>query len=217
MLHMEPQREQALVERAQKGDTEAFGELAYFYLPRIYNVCLGLTGNRQDAEDSSQETLLKAYHALSGFKEQASLYTWLYRIAVNVCFDLKRSQKNHSIISLDQTYGEEEVTLQLEDPLPLPDEQAISQELGQHLREAIASLRQDLRDVLVLRDIEGFSYDEIGKLLKLSPGTVKSRLFRARRQVMDHLNAKPENPASRWPEQNHTSDRPRQGKGGRRC
>ena len=168
---------------------EAFGELMSCYLKRIYSLCFGLTGNQQDAEDCTQETFLKAYRALHHYQYKASFYTWIYRIAVNACLDFQRSRNHRPIVSLDQTFGEEDAALQISDPAPLPDEQAISHELGSSLLRHIGKLNEPMRDVLVLRDIEGLAYDEIARMLKLSEGTVKSRLFRARSQVMKGMNA----------------------------
>jgi RNA polymerase sigma-70 factor (ECF subfamily) len=181
---MAQEDEKQWLARAMAGDVEAFGLLADFYLPRIFNLCLGLTGNRQDAEDCAQDTFLKAFKAMGLYQAKSSFYTWLYRIAVNVCMDFQRSAHRRQAYSLDQAIGEEEQTLQIRDDSPLPDELAISHELGQQLLSQIGLLPEPMRDVLILRDIEGLAYEEIASLLRLSAGTVKSRLFRARGQVM---------------------------------
>lgn len=176
--------EKMLIDRARTGDAQAFGSLMENYLPRIYNLCLGLTRNVQDAEDLAQESFLKAYRAIHLYQGKSSFYTWLYRIAVNVCLDFQRASSRRTTVSLDQTFGEDEQPIQVRDEAPLPDDQAISHELGRELMTRIGQLPEAMRDVLLLRDVEGLTYDEIARLLNLSEGTVKSRLFRARSQVM---------------------------------
>ena len=181
--------EKQLIDRARAGDGDAFGELMDGYLQRIFRLCCGLTGNQQDAEDCTQETFLKAFRSLHLYQYKASFYTWIYRIAVNVCLDFQRAQHHRTTISLDQTFGEDEQTLQIKDDSPLPDEQAINHELGTALLQQISQLSEPMREVLILRDIEGLTYDEIARLMKLSEGTVKSRLFRARNQVVKGMRS----------------------------
>ena len=184
---MGPDTDSARVERALRGQTEAFDELMQQYLPRIYRLCLSLTGQPQDAEDCTQEAFLKAFRALPNYRGTSSFYTWLYRIASNVCHDFHRARSAGSVISLDETYGEDEQPAQYKDPGRLPDDLAISHELGDQLRSSINLLPESMRDVLILRDVEGYSYHEIAQILHLSEGTVKSRLFRARNQVITSL------------------------------
>ncbi len=181
--------ERQLIDRARTGDGDAFGELMDAYMQRIFRLCCGLTGNQQDAEDCVQDTFLKAYRALPSYHSKSSFYTWIYRIAVNVCLDFQRAQAHKPAFSIDQTFGDDEQTLQVRDNSPLPDEQAINHELGTALLQQISQLNEPMRDVLILRDIEGLSYDEIARLLKISEGTVKSRLFRARSQVVKGMRS----------------------------
>lgn len=180
------------IARARQGDGDAFGYLVQNHMARIFNVCLGLLGNRTDAEDCTQETFLKAYRSLDHYQAKASFYTWIYRIAVNVCYDLQRSRQSHPTTSLDQENDENELVFQLQDPAPLPDEQAIQHELGQALLFAIGQLKTPMREVILLRDVHGLSYEEISRQLQISEGTVKSRLFRARSQVMASLSPQSE-------------------------
>lgn len=181
--------ERQLIDRARTGDGDAFGDLMDAYLQRIYRLCCGLTGNPQDAEDCVQETFLKAFRALPAYQAKSSFYTWIYRIAVNVCLDFQRTLAHKPAFSIDQTFGEDEMPLQIVDNALLPDEQAINHELGAALVEQIGRLQEPMRDVLVLRDIEGLTYEEIARLLNLSEGTVKSRIFRARSQVVKGMRA----------------------------
>lgn len=204
-------KEKEWIDQAQNGDGDAFGQLVQSHLARIFNVCLGLLGNRADAEDCTQETFLKAYRSLSLYQGRSSFYTWIYRIAVNVCHDLQRSKKSHPTTSIDQENEEGDVFIQLPDKNPLPDEQAINHELGRTLLYQIGQLKPAMREVLILRDLQGLSYEEIASRLGLSEGTVKSRLFRARNQIMRSLE-----PSTRssfgQPEQIQTLSRPKRGR-----
>ncbi|MDD2456879.1 MAG: sigma-70 family RNA polymerase sigma factor [Eubacteriales bacterium] len=204
-------KEKEWIDQAQNGDGDAFGQLVQSHLARIFNVCLGLLGNRADAEDCTQETFLKAYRSLSLYQGRSSFYTWIYRIAVNVCHDLQRSKKSHPTTSIDQENEEGDVFIQLPDKNPLPDEQAINHELGRTLLYQIGQLKPAMREVLILRDLQGLSYEEIASRLGLSEGTVKSRLFRARNQIMRSLE-----PSARssfgQPEQIQTLSRPKRGR-----
>ncbi|NCA98787.1 MAG: sigma-70 family RNA polymerase sigma factor [Clostridia bacterium] len=204
-------KEKEWIEQAMKGDGEAFGQLVQSHMARIFNVCLGLLGNRDDAEDCTQETFLKAYRSLSLYQGRSSFYTWIYRIAVNVCHDLQRSKKSHPTTSIDQENEEGDRLFQLPDKSPLPDEQAINHELGRTLLYQISQLRPAMREVLILRDLQGLSYEEIAARLDLSEGTVKSRLFRARNQVMSSLEAQ-SGPSFGQPEQIHAFSRPKRGR-----
>jgi len=179
--------EKEWIEQAMKGDGEAFGQLVQSHMARIFNVCLGLLGNRPDAEDCTQETFLKAYRSLPLYQGRSSFYTWIYRIAVNVCHDLQRTKKSHLTTSIDQESEEGDLFIQVPDKSPLPDDQAINHELGRTLIYQIGQLKPAMREVLILRDLHGLSYEEIASRLGLSEGTVKSRLFRARNQIMSSL------------------------------
>jgi RNA polymerase sigma-70 factor (ECF subfamily) len=184
-------QEKAWLEQAIAGDPDAFAWLMTHYAGRIFGLCYSLLGNRQDAEDCTQEAFIKAYRSLQQYQYKSSFYTWLYRIAVNTCLDLQRKSRHPAAFSLDEVRAGEDssMPMQLPDPGPLPDEAAINQELGQMIRAEIARLPDYLRETLVLRDIEGFSYCEIAQLMHISEGTVKSRLFRARAQVMQAVRS----------------------------
>lgn len=177
--------------KAIDGNEEAFSMLVEHYLPQVYKLCLGLAGNKQDAEDCVQETFLKAWNGLVNFKGQASFYTWIYRIAVNTCIDLRKAASRKMTLSLDANISEKEFSLmdKLSDPSPMPDAIVIEMESGQAIVRAIISLPEIMQEILILRDIQSCTYQEIATLLNIAIGTVKSRLFRARQKVMAFLRA----------------------------
>jgi RNA polymerase sigma-70 factor, ECF subfamily len=179
----------SLCEKAQAGDNDAFSDLVALFGGRIFSACYSFLGNRQDAEDCVQETFIKAYRAIHDFNFMASFYTWLYRIAMNTCLDYRRKTARRQTFSIDESIEIEDsqVALQFADDKPLPAEQAEQNELCQMIREEISALPPLMRQIIVLRDLEGLSYRELADLLELSEGTVKSRLSRARMQLMQRI------------------------------
>ena len=174
--------EQELVERAKKGDETAFEVLVTDNEKRIYNLCRRLTGNPEDAAELTQEAFLNAWRALSRFQGESSFSTWLYRLASNACIDFLRKEKRRQNLSMTVSLDDEEEARQVE----LPDERyAPERELERtEVRQAVAAglerLTPEHRQVLVMREINGLSYAEIGAVLGLEEGTVKSRIARAR-------------------------------------
>ena len=175
------QTERELVSRARAGDTAAFEQLMLDSQDRVYTLCLRMTGNREDALDLAQETFFNAWRGLSSFQGNSSFSTWVYRLASNACIDFlrkrKRRQQGESPHSLDDA----------EAPLPEPAAPRGSPEEERErreLRRAVERGRQALpghhRQVLVMRELSGMSYQEIGAVLDLDLGTVKSRIARAR-------------------------------------
>ena len=174
--------EQELVERAKKGDETAFEVLVTDNEKRIYNLCRRLTGNPEDAAELTQEAFLNAWRGLSRFQGESSFSTWLYRLASNACIAFLRKEKRRQNLSMTATQDDEEEARQVE----LPDERyAPERELERtEVRQAVAAglerLTPEHRQVLVMREINGLSYAEIGAVLGLEEGTVKSRIARAR-------------------------------------
>ena len=167
--------EQILVMRAARGEQDAFRVLVERYQHLTYTLALRLVGNEEDARDVAQEAFLAAWKALPKFRMDAKFSTWLYRLTVNCATDLLRKRKE--AVSLD---GE---AVQAADCTPTPQEQAERAERKEILHRCIALLSENHRKILVLREVHGLDYEEIGQVLELTPGTVKSRLARARMEL----------------------------------
>ena len=175
--------ESEYIKRCQEGDSEAFGELLTLYENKILNYCYRMLGNRTDAEDATQEVFVKLYRFIGSFTGQSAFSTWLYKIASNVCLDYLRKNKKHTsdTVSLHQQNAEgEEFLMNIEDKGLTPYESAQMSEAQRVLALALEQLSEDQRKVVVLRDVEGLSYEEIGEVMGIAEGTVKSRINRAR-------------------------------------
>ncbi len=180
--------EKDAVRRAQAGGREAFDELVLGYQDRIYNVIHRLVGDADEAYDLAQDTFVKAFQALSSFRQDARFSTWIYRIAVNACLSRHRKhavRKRHAPISLDATYrtGDGEIRLDPPDLSEEPARNTTRRETIGLVRKAISSLDVEYRLVVLLRDMEGYSYEEIQEILGCPIGTVRSRLHRARAEL----------------------------------
>ena len=174
------------IKRCREGDSEAFGELVSLYENKILNYCYRMLGNRTDAEDATQEVFVKLYRFIGSFTGQSAFSTWLYKIASNVCLDFLRKSKKQKTetISLHQQNSEgEEFLLGIEDKGLTPYETAQMNEAQRALHKALMQLSEEQRRVIVLRDVEGLSYDEIAAVMGIAEGTVKSRINRARQAL----------------------------------
>jgi len=176
-----------LIESFKQGDTSAFGEIVLRYQDKIYNLCRHMLGNAADAEDAAQDVFLKAYQALPKFQPEASLYTWLYRIATNTCIDYKKKPIFESLFG-DSGEGERLVHDRATDA-PSPEKLYQSKQIDKALQESLGKLSPKLRAIIILKEIEELSYEEIADALEISMGTVKSRIARAREELQ-RLNAK---------------------------
>ena len=174
--------EQELVARARRGDESAFEALVTENEKRIYNLCRRLTGNQEDAAELTQEAFLNAWRGLGRFQGESSFSTWLYRLATNACIDFLRKEKRRQSLSMTVSLDDEEEARQEE----LPDERHAPEgaleraEARRAVAEGLERLTLEHRQVLVMREIHGLSYAEIGQVLGLEEGTVKSRIARAR-------------------------------------
>lgn len=172
-----------LVSKAKNNDMYAFEELVRFYQNKVYGLCLHLSGNNHDAQDLAQETFIKAYKSLSGFRNEADFGTWLHRIAVNTWLNKRRRTNAYQTVSLDEPYqsgDSSEITREIAATDADPLQSLELKEFRTMVQKAVYSLTEEHRAVIVLRDIEGYSYEEISKILNCSLGTIKSRVNRAR-------------------------------------
>jgi RNA polymerase sigma-70 factor (ECF subfamily) len=181
--------EKDLIRRAKQNDYEAFEELVRRNQARIYNLGLKLLGNREDAADLLQDTFLRAYNALQQFEEKSAFSTWLYRIATNLAF-MKMRKKKLPMAHFTNPKGDGDASFTPEYPdwSKNPKADLENQELKALLEESIAMLPGKYRTVFILHDIEGFSTQEIGRMLNLSNSAVKSRVHRSRLFLRDKLS-----------------------------
>ncbi len=179
--------EEALIATAQQGDTTAFNRLVLQYQDIAYTVAYRIMSDPHAAADATQEAFISAYQGLPRFRG-GSFKAWLMRIVTNACYDELRQRKRYPHSSLEALYVEEPMPASsLNSPLESPEETVQRQELSCLLQAGIALLPDDQRVVLVLSDVQGFSYQEIAEAVGVPRGTVKSRLHRARAKLQDYL------------------------------
>ena len=171
-----------LIHRTQSGETDAFDELMKRYAASVYKVTYSLTRNHADADDLSQETFIRAYRAIARFDEHYQFYTWVRRIAVNLCFNHLKRGKKFRFEPLPMADGEAE-SVDIADPQP----QSADSGLRRDLDQALTRLPPDQRAVFVLRVDQEMSYNEISETLHIPVGTVMSRLNRARERLRELL------------------------------
>ena len=184
------QADLALVQRAQANDRAAFNEIVLRYKSKVYNYVRRMVASVGDAEDLTQETFVRAYLSIHSFQSRASLNTWLFRIATNLCIDYSRKNKRSQglVTSLSQENSEEEETeREIPDTAFDPQRLLLNKELGTQLDQALRELPEKLRTVVLLYDIEGLAYEEIAAIVACPLGTVKSRLFNARTALRNKL------------------------------
>lgn len=170
-----------LVRRVQAGDAHAFAELVGKYQERVFNACLRICGQRDDAADLTQDAFLKAFSAINEFRGASAFYTWIFRIAVNLALSHQRKRRLRTAASLDSGEGDASLAQRLPDGANHdPAAPAVAVETRNAVADALASLDAEHRVAVVLRDIEGCDYQEIADILELPVGTAKSRIFRGR-------------------------------------
>lgn len=187
--------EAVLVEKARGGDQQAFRTLVESNQGRLFAVAVGILKDRDDAMDAVQDAFIKAHRKLSDFEGNAAFSTWIYRICVNLCIDKKRSQARRRAVDIDDERGPElseeniyadaAIAPRLSGSNPLKN--VANEELAKHIDGALSELSDDHRSVVLLREVEGMSYEEISQTLDIPKGTVMSRLFHARKNLQKRL------------------------------
>ena len=183
--------ENELIERCKNGDYSAFEQLVLEHQKKVYNIAFRIVGNIEDSMDITQEVFIRVYKSISGFSGESKISTWIYKITSNLCLDFLRKHKNLGTnISIDGAYKDEnsDLKLQIEDKALKPDEKVETLLMQDAVRNAINELEISHKTIIILRDINGFSYNEIAEILDCSVGTVKSRISRARKNLKKILN-----------------------------
>ena len=185
---MTREQEAAIVRKVLGGDANAFETLVLEYEKNVYNIALRMTGNSEDAADMTQEAFIKAYNSLQSFRGDSKFSVWLYRIVSNVCLDFLRSKNRRPTVSLSvEDDNGEDTQLDVADESQSPELLLDRKLTRESVRRGLDSLPPDYRQILLLREIQGLSYDEIAQALSLEVGTVKSRIFRARKRLCAFL------------------------------
>ncbi len=183
-----------LVERVRTGDQRAFKLLVERYQRKIYSVALGMLKDKEEAKDVAQEAFVKVYRYIDHFKGDASFYTWLYRITVNICIDVMR--KKGSTSGREAVEFDESVKMDIAEANigavgsrlgTNPQKSALRAELAQRITDAIQQIPEAHRKILLLREVEGMSYEDLARTLNIPKGTVMSRLFHARLKMQKIL------------------------------
>lgn len=178
-----------LIGRAKNGDMSAFEQLILAHEKIVYNVALRTLNNIEDAKDISQEVFIKAFRSIEKFDGRSSFSTWIYRITMNTCIDEVRRRKGKSTVSFEEEMDAEEGSWkqQYADPGDTPEEKALRVEEQGEILTALNQISEEHKTVIILRDVQGLSYDEIAEITGLTLGTVKSRISRARIQLKQEI------------------------------
>ena len=186
---MTRQEELEIVQRVLSGDTEAFEALVLEHQNKVYSLALRMVGNEEDARDMAQEAFIRAYGSLAGFRGDSKFSVWLYRLTSNICIDFLRSRGKKRTVSMTWAgdEGEDAGELEIPDETWSPENQLERSLTRESVRRGLESLSPQYREILLLREINGLSYAEIAGALSLEEGTVKSRIFRARKKLCDFL------------------------------
>ena len=183
------EEEMAVIKKVLDGDTNAFEVLVEDQKKVVYNLALRMLGNEEDAWDISQDAFLKAYTNLSGFRGDCKFSSWLYKLTTNLCLDFIRKRNRHKVVPLAfEDDDGESAYLEIADESFSPETQVEQKQLRESVRRGLNQLPEMQREILLLREIGGLRYDEISRQLNIEEGTVKSRIFRARKKLCDILH-----------------------------
>ena len=182
--------DQKLVERVQKGDSGAFDLLVLKYQHKIVNLVMRYVRDPDLAQDITQEAFIKAYRALPRFRGESAFYTWMYRIAVNTAKNYLAAQRRRPMeLELDMQDPEQYELHAMLKETDTPEGITLSNELMEIVENAIAALPEDLQTAIILRELEGMSYEEIAQTMECPVGTVRSRIFRARDAISNKVGS----------------------------
>jgi len=182
------ENEDSLLTKAKQGDIESFEKLTCSYYTKVFNICYRMLNNTEDANEQAQETFIKAFRYIKDFKGNCSFYTWLYRIATNVCLDYLRKNKSKKDISLEQnTFEDISLKDRLVSDICGPEKVAEMNAQKEAIRQALSKMNEKNRIVIILRDFKGLSYEEVSEIINVPVGTVKSRISRARSELRNLL------------------------------
>ena len=188
---MPVEEEKQIIKRILGGDKDAFEELVLASQKNVYNLALKITGNEEDALDISQEAFFKAYLQLGSFRGESRFSVWMYRLTYNLCIDFMRKKPKAKLISLTCTDDDSDaVEHDIPDARETPEEALLRSEKQQVISESIDELGAQHREMLIMREITGMSYGDMAATLMISEGTVKSRLARARKNLVGILAQK---------------------------
>lgn len=183
------EEEMAVIKKVLDGDTNAFEVLVEDQKKVVYNLALRMLGNEEDAWDISQDAFLKAYTNLSGFRGDCKFSSWLYKLTTNLCLDFIRKRNRHKVVPLVYEDDDGESTsMDVADESLSPETQIEQKQLRESVRNGLNQLPEMQREILLLREIGGLRYDEISRQLNIEEGTVKSRIFRARKKLCEILH-----------------------------
>ena len=182
-------QESELINKAKNGDIAAFEELMRLHEKKVYTIAYKYMGNYEDAGDITQETFIKAYQVINTFREEASFGTWVSRIAANKALDELRKRKRFQTTSLEEEIELEagSISKEIATEDATPEEQYLQQETGAYLQSLLDEMREEYKVVIIMREVEGRTYEEIAEALACSLGTVKSRLSRARNYLKEKI------------------------------
>ncbi|MCD5413796.1 MAG: RNA polymerase sigma factor [Clostridiales bacterium] len=186
------QQEISLIRDTKNGNASSFEELVSPHYKKAFNTAYRILGNLEDANDVAQDAIIKVFKSIGSFQENSSFSTWVYKIVVNTCIDFKRKNNKEQVIYLDKEIGEKNggVLLELPDKSGTPESLFEETEIKHIIHDSINGLNFEQRKIIVLRDVKGFSYKEIGEIVDCTEGTVKSRISRARNSLRKLLVAK---------------------------
>lgn len=196
MVPWSEREEKAIVERLQARDERAFNELVRQFERRVFGLVFRMLGSREEAEDLAQEVFVQVFKAIDQFRGESKLSTWIYRIAINLCKNRnKYLQRRHAhqqddIEALGDRAPMSSAKGTTAGSIARPDDMLVGLQVERIVQDAIQQLEEDFREVLILRDVEDMSYEEIGEITGLPSGTVKSRIHRARERLREAIETK---------------------------